>query len=247
MPHFSFDPSRLIELLASFLAVVVVLTLHEFSHAFVAYKCGDPTAKWSGRMTLNPMKHFDLVGLICFTLVGFGWAKPVPINPNNFKKYRSGLGLTASAGIITNYISAFLFYPLALLVINHMPEIPFLTSFLIYFTSALYAYSLGFCVFNLLPLYPLDGFRILDALNKRRGKIYRFLRQYGYYILLFLVAESFICRIFSENLGIYQMDWFNILGWIMQFAEKYLGFPILAIWGLAFGMPVKALWGLLLW
>ena len=86
----------------------------------------------------------------------------------------------------------------------------------------------------------------MDALNKRRGPVYRFLRQYGYYILLFLIAESFICRIFV-NFGIYQMDWFNILGWVMQFAEKYLGFPILAIWGLAFGMPVEALWGLLLW
>ena len=242
-----FDPERFIELLASFLAVTVVLTLHEFSHALVAYKCGDPTPKWAKRLSLNPLRHFDIVGLICFTLVGFGWAKPVPIDPNNFKKYRLGLGLTASAGVITNYISAFLFYPLALLVINFMPEIPFLTTFLYFLTSALYAYSLGFCVFNLLPFFPLDGFRIVEATSKRHGKVYQFLRKYGYYILLFLIIESFICRIFSENLGIYQMDWFNILGWIMQFAEKYLGFPILAVWGLAFGMPVEALWGLLAW
>ncbi len=241
-----FDPNKIIELIASFLAVVVVLTLHEFAHAFVAYKCGDPTPKIYGRLSVNPLRHFDLVGLICFTLVGFGWAKPVPINPNNFKRYRLGLGLTACAGVVTNYIMAFLFYPLALLVINFMPSIVFLTTFLRFLLLSLYAYSLGFCVFNLLPFYPLDGFRIVDALNKRRGPVYRFLRQYGYYILLFLIAESFICRIFV-NFGIYQMDQFNILGWIMQFAEKYLGFPILAIWGLAFGMPVEALWGLLLW
>ncbi len=241
-----FDPDKIIELFASFLAVVVVLTLHEFAHAFVAYKCGDPTPKIYGRLSVNPLRHFDLVGLICFTLVGFGWAKPVPIDPNNFKRYRLGLGLTASAGVATNYIMAFLFYPLALLVINFMPSIVFLTTFLRLLFLSLYAYSLGFCVFNLLPFYPLDGFRIVDALNKRRGPVYRFLRQYGYYILLFLIAESFICRIFV-NFGIYQMDQFNILGWIMQFAEKYLGFPILAIWGLAFGMPVEALWGLLLW
>lgn len=241
-----FNPDRIIGLLASFFAVVVVLTLHEFAHAFVAYKCGDPTPKIYGRLSVNPLRHFDLVGLICFTLVGFGWAKPVPIDPNNFKRYRLGLGLTASAGVVTNYIMAFLFYPLALLVINFMPSIVFLTTFLRSLLLALYAYSLGFCVFNLLPFYPLDGFRIVDALNKRRGPVYRFLRQYGYYILLFLIAESFICRIFV-NFGIYQMDWFNILGWVMQFAEKYLGFPILAIWGLAFGMPVEALWGLLLW
>ncbi len=249
IPFFSsggFDPSSLLDLLASFLAVVVVLTLHEFAHAFVAYKCGDPTPKWQHRLSLNPLRHFDLVGLICFTLVGFGWAKPVPINPDNFKKYRLGLGLTACAGVVTNYICAFLFYPLALVVINFMPEIPVLTLFLRLLTLYLYSYSLSFCVFNLLPFYPLDGFRIVDALNKRRGKIFRFLRQYGYYILLFLIVESFICRLFVD-FGINQMAYFNILGWIMQFATKYLGFPILAIWGLAFGMPVTELWGLLLW
>ena len=101
-----------IRLAASFLAVVIVLTLHEFAHAFVAVKCGDPTPKWNGRLTLDPLRHFDLVGLICFALVGFGWAKPVPINPNNFKKYRTGMALTASAGVVVNFLTALLVYPL---------------------------------------------------------------------------------------------------------------------------------------
>ena len=105
----------IVYLLASFLAVMVVITLHEFSHAFVAYKCGDPTAKFSGRMTLNPIKHFDPIGIVMFALVGFGWARPVPVNPNNFLHYRSGSFWTSAAGIITNYISAFLFYPIFLL------------------------------------------------------------------------------------------------------------------------------------
>ena len=74
----------LVQLIASFLAVALVITLHEFAHAFVAYKCGDPTAKFSGRMTLNPIKHFDPLGILMFALAGFGWAKPVPINPYNF-------------------------------------------------------------------------------------------------------------------------------------------------------------------
>ncbi|MGN1078298.1 MAG: site-2 protease family protein [Candidatus Gallimonas sp.] len=245
---------RALEIVASFLAVVVVLTLHEFSHAFVAYKCGDPTPKWNGRLSLNPLKHFDLAGLICFTLVGFGWAKPVPINPDNFRHYRRGLGLTASAGIVMNYICAFLFYPLFLLVLNYL-YVPVLSAFLQCLTLYLYAYSLSFCVFNLLPFYPLDGFRIVDACSKKRGKIYRFLRQYGYYILLFLIVESFICRIFTDYLGagmigvegVRIMGYLNIFDWIMTFATKYLGFPILALWGLAFGMPVESLWGLLVW
>ena len=120
----------LIELLASFCAVVVVLTLHEFAHAYVAYRCGDPTPKWSGRLSLDPLRHFDPVGLICFTLVGFGWVKPVAINPSNFRRYRLGLGLTASAGIVMNYLAAFLVYPLFLVVLFYIPDVPFITDFL---------------------------------------------------------------------------------------------------------------------
>ena len=101
-------------LIASFLAVTIVLTLHEFSHAFVAYKCGDPTPKMNGRLTLNPLAHFDPLGLVMFTLAGFGWARPVPINPFNFRHYRRGLAFTALAGNIlvyrkdfNTYLSAF--------------------------------------------------------------------------------------------------------------------------------------------
>lgn len=174
------DAIDIIDLIASFCAVVIVLTLHEFAHALVAYKCGDPTPKWNRRLSLNPLRHFDLIGLVCFTLVGFGWAKPVSIEPNNFKKYRLGLGLTASAGIIANYISAFLFFPLFCVVLMYGAPMPtILYEFLHRFTYYLFAYSLSFCVFNLLPLYPLDGFRIVEAIDRRRGKIYRFLRNCG--------------------------------------------------------------------
>lgn len=236
----NFDPYKFIELIASFFAVTVVLTLHEFSHAFVAYKCGDPTPKWAKRLSLNPLRHFDIVGLICFTLVGFGWAKPVPIDPNNFKKYRTGLGLTACAGVVMNYLCAFLFAPLFLVVANYgrsMPE--FFFYFFYYLTQLLFAYSLSFCVFNLLPFYPLDGFRIVEATSKRHGKVYQFLRKYGYYILLFLIIESFICNIFVEfgqGYGNYimmtWMDNLNILGWFMKFGTNILGWPINALWGL---------------
>ncbi len=227
--------STLLYYLAAFLAVAVVLSLHEFAHAFVAYRCGDPTPKWERRLTLNPMRHFDLAGLLCFVFVGFGWAKPVAINSNNFKKYRLGCGLTASAGIIVNYLSAFLLYPLFMLVFRyHIGTYTYFSSFLCNVFELLYAYSLSFCVFNLLPFYPLDGFRIVEAASKWRGKVYRFLRQYGYYILLFLIAESFICNIFVDYFGVYQMGYLNILGYFMSFATTYVGYPIYALWGLVF-------------
>lgn len=221
----------LTRLLASFLAVIIVLTLHEVAHAVVAYSCGDPTPKWQNRLSLNPLRHFDPLGLICFVFVGFGWAKPVAINPNNFKNPRLGMGLTACAGVVTNYVTAFFFYPILCVVVNYFPHITFLYNFLYSFIDFLVIYSLSFCVFNLLPLYPLDGFRIVDAVNKRRGKIYRFLRNYGYYILLGLILESFICRVFV-NLNVEIMGYFNILGWFMTFATKILGWPITALWGL---------------
>ncbi len=122
----------ILKLIASFLAVVVVLTLHEFAHAFVAYKCGDPTPKWNRRLTLNPARHFDLMGLIFFTLVGFGWAKPVPVNPDNFKKYRLGSALTASAGVIVNYLSAFLFCPLYILASYYFADSQTYFSYVLY-------------------------------------------------------------------------------------------------------------------
>lgn len=224
---------RFIELLASFLAVIVVLTFHEFAHAFVAYKCGDPTAKWSGRMTLNPLKHFDPLGAVMFALAGFGWAKPVPINPNNFNHYRRGCFWTSAAGILTNYAMGFLFYPIFIIVLNFLLPLvagTYAEIFFFYLFYFLFAYSLSFCVFNLLPVYPLDGFRMMDALNKKRGKVYWFLRQYGYYVLMGLIFLSIV----AERIPALQP--IDILSYVMSFAINILGWPITTLWGWIFGL-----------
>ena len=223
----------IIGLLASFLAVMIVITLHEFAHAYVANKCGDPTAKLMGRLTLNPVKHFDLLGIAMFAIAGFGWANPVPVNPYNFKNYTRGCVLTAAAGVIVNYLSAFLFYPLYLLFIIHVfPAIAGknLGVLLLYFFVNLWSYSLNFCVFNLLPFYPLDGFRILDAVDKKRGKVFTFLRYKGHLVLLGLILLSIIAE------RIPGLAFLNILGYVMSFATNILGKPITLFWNMIFNI-----------
>ena len=222
----------IVALLAQFFAVMFVISFHEYAHAYAAYKNGDPTAKFSGRMTLNPMKHFDPLGIIMFALAGFGWAKPVPVNPYNFKDLKKGSIWTSVAGVLVNYATAFLAYPLLLLMLRFLYPIlagKYLGLFLYRLLYCCWAYSLSFCVFNLLPFYPLDGFRLVEALSEGRGKVYRFLRQYGYYILLGLI----FLNILSSR--IYYFDYFNVLGYFMSFAVNVLGKPISLLWDWIFG------------
>lgn len=235
---------------ASIAAVIFVLCPHEWGHAFVATKCGDGTPKAYGRLTLNPIKHLDPVGFICCALVGFGWAKPVPINPNNFRNYRRGLFLTAVAGVVVNYIVAFFAFLLCALfshfVFNDIifiiegelyynyyslnSAIDYLGYFICLFFYLLYAYSLSVFVFNLLPLYPLDGFRVVESLTRQVNPVRRFLRNYGQMILIILIVESFICDILVD-FGIDWAGYCDILGYVMYFATHIIGYPIQVAWG----------------
>lgn len=168
---------------ASVLAIIFVLVPHEFAHAAVAYANGDPTPKLNGRITLNPIKHFDPIGFVMCALVGFGWARPVPINSANFKHYKLGLFTTAIAGVVANYLIAFIVYPLYLLCATRLSDnlgAEFLTTLL----RLIYSYNLSIAVFNLLPLYPLDGFRVLEALTKPWNKVRQFLGKYGFHNLI---------------------------------------------------------------
>ena len=98
------DLTKILTYLARFAILLLILPAHEFAHAFAAYNNGDYTAKYSGRYTLNPLKHFDIVGLLCFMLVGFGWAKPVPVNPYNFRDFKKGCFWVSIAGVLTNVL-----------------------------------------------------------------------------------------------------------------------------------------------
>ena len=109
---------KLIQFFTFTLAVVIALTIHEYAHAFTACKLGDKTAKLYGRLSLNPMVHFDTFGLLCFLFLGFGWAKPVPINSFNFKNIKRDTFLVSISGVVINLILAFISFPCALLLLS---------------------------------------------------------------------------------------------------------------------------------
>ncbi len=227
-----FDVFGVLEILATLIAVVVVLTLHEFSHAFVAYKCGDPTAKFMGRMTLNPIRHFDPIGVLLFVFARFGWAKPVPINPDNFRNRKWGSFWTSAAGILVNYLSAFLlFYPLYVLTVMYIVPVfdgKYMAYFLTYLMSALFNVSITFAVFNFLPLYPLDGFRMWEAIDRKNYRILNFLRENGYRILMGLILLNLLSSFVPF------LSYINVLGLVMTYLRQIFIFPITVFWGWIF-------------
>ncbi len=211
--------------LSLFLAIMLTIPVHEFSHAFVAVKCGDNTPKFSGRYTLNPLKHFDLVGLIMMALVRFGWAKPVPINPYNFKKRRLGVFLTSIAGPLSNLVIAFVCMPLYLLAARFLPNMLLFDEFIILFFNAMVWLNISLFLFNLLPIFPLDGFHIMEVCFKRDNSFLQFLRQYGSFLLLGLIligilAENFYMFAYLDILGIYISNCGN---WIFRAFSAFWG------------------------
>ncbi len=200
-----------LSLLYTLPAIIIGLTVHEWAHAFAADKLGDPTAKNLGRMTLNPFAHIDLFGFFCLLVVGFGWAKPVPVNPRNFKNYRRDDIIVSLAGIAMNLVVAFfatiLFY-FGVYRWNLGSNEAFYTIFL-----SIVTINLSLAVFNLLPIYPLDGSHVFESLFMRYiPKFFMFLRQYGQYILIALLVSGLV----STVLG-------TVVGWLFE------GFSSIAI------------------
>lgn len=215
----------ILDLISMFLALILVLPLHEFAHAFAAVKSGDMTPKLYNRYTLNPLAHFDLVGLACFIVARFGWAKPVPINQNNFKNFKRGCFFVSIAGVTANYLTAFIIYPIIFLSLLYLPEFGYFTYVINQSLIFIYSFSLSFMVFNLIPVYPLDGFRVIDVFAKKRSKIYWFLRTKGIYILY----AFFFMGIVSRALNIPSL---NILGVGLNYVINIIEKPISLFWGL---------------
>jgi len=174
------DPLTFVLLVIPLLYSII---LHELAHGWVAYRMGDPTAKWAGRLTLNPIHHLDPIGTVMLFIFGFGWAKPVPVNFYNLRDQRKGLILVSAAGIVANLIVAFL-AALIIKLLAPVPDTPL--DIALYF---LFLINVILASFNLIPIPPLDGSKILmgfagQGLQRTLSR----LEPYGFFIIIGLYA-----------------------------------------------------------
>lgn len=206
---------KLLYVLIIAFCTLLSLSVHELAHGLVAYRMGDKTAKYSGRLSINPMHHLDPLGAICLFFFGFGWAKPVPVNPWNFNNKKSGMVWTSLGGPASNFILAFL----AQLGVTLLGRMSFPSTAGAGYQMALLGYTiclylaqlnLGLGIFNLIPVPPLDGSKVLSAVLPQRlyFKMMEYER-YGFIALIVLINLPFFnillyeCR--SAVLGFYDM------------------------------------------
>jgi Zn-dependent protease len=189
----------LLKLLFQIPILLISLTIHEYSHGLVAYRLGDDTAKRAGRLTLNPISHIDPIGLLMLFIVHIGWAKPVPINPYNFKDYKRDTAITAAAGPISNFLMAILLSGILYLLRTFLPvsiqmgEVQMFI-FSILFYAILINLALG--LFNLIPLPPLDGSKILGGfLTDRQYYKYAAKEREGAMVLMIIFAVDYFLRL----------------------------------------------------
>ena len=181
------DWSYLLNIVLSVVPALLCITFHEVSHGWVAYRLGDPTAKDAGRLTLNPLKHIDMMGLLMMVVFKFGWAKPVPVNMMRFRNPKRGMALTALAGPASNVLLALVFLFLYGLLYRALYSVQFLLD-MIWLTAYI---SLALAIFNIIPVSPLDGSKVLFALlpDAAYAKLMRYER-YGMALLMLLLLTG---------------------------------------------------------
>lgn len=204
--------SVLSQILATLFIIFCILPLHEFAHGWAAEKLGDRTAKYSGRLTLNPLASFDPVGSLFLLLFGFGWAKPVPVDARYFKNPKRDMALTAVAGPLSNFLAAWvgglIYFGLIIVAKISLPEAVGV------FFSAYITINVALAVFNLLPVPPLDGSKIVGAFLSNRT-LYNYYRYQNVIVMVaFLVLFSGMLDRpiwFMENLCLGGVQWLSLL------------------------------------
>ncbi len=172
------------DFLITLLAILFAISVHEFGHAFVAHLNGDNTAKNAGRMTINPINHIDPFGMLMMFLVRFGWAKPVPVNPNNYKNEKIGNITVSLAGIVFNLLSAIVFA-----LVNKYVAMESIKAV----SYALVMYNIGFAAFNILPIPPLDGWNLIATFLPRETvyKVYEYSRYTTIIFIILIMTNAF--------------------------------------------------------
>lgn len=200
--------------------VLIALTFHEFCHGFVSSKLGDPTPRYTGRLTLNPLAHLDPVGTILMILTGFGWAKPVQINPRYYKNPKWGMAITAIAGPLSNLLLAFVAMILYTIIFIISYKTGLFASSLYnisYFIQLFAQVNLCFMVFNIIPIPPLDGSRVLGLFlsDSAYFKLQRFER-YSMIVIIVLSLMGVFSKIIGTGVYIVMNGILNICNMIVQ-------------------------------
>lgn len=206
------------------IAILLSLSVHEWAHGWVASKLGDPTAAYAGRLTLNPLAHLDLMGALMFLVVGFGWAKPVPINPYFFKNPKRDTAIVSFAGPVSNFLlGTFSFFGLVLLLKHQAAASPFelLTTgtgagvwerVLSQILGSAVFINFGLMAFNLLPIAPLDGSKVLHLFIPARYEdtYEEFMRRGPMILLILILVEAFL------NIPLLSAWVFGVVGFVMR-------------------------------
>lgn len=215
-----FDVVTLIDWGIHAAAVLLCIIVHEMSHGFAAYLLGDPTARRAGRLSLNPLKHIDLMGLLMMLVVHVGWAKPVPVDMFRFKRPKRDMALTALAGPVSNFLLAAAALWLANLALT--PDFSYAGDLLQYIVAGLCwtaVLSVGLGLFNLIPIPPLDGSRLVLAVLPNQ-LYYGYLR-YERYLIILVVALAWF--------GFFSGPLIICIGWVLKSLCAVTGFPFVIL------------------
>lgn len=209
----------LIYLIATLMALFVAMPFHEFAHSLAARLEGDYTSVAMKRHTLALHRHFDVRGFLFLFFFGFGWAKPVPIDERNFKRGRKSKFLVSIAGILANLILGTLFMFIYFAIYRFVPnvyEIPYYGTMLEMFLSVSVSLNFMLAFFNLLPIYPLDGYKIVESFCKYDNKFLDAMKRYSFIIMLFLILTSAYSYIYMYTGG-------ALVGLLAELFKKILG------------------------